>query len=53
MKHIKKITAAALIAGIIFTSQSLYSAEVVVEDIIVKDQRSLDIVLSENPNMAV
>ena len=52
MKHIKKITAVTLIAGMIFASQSLYSAEVLVEDIIVQDRTSLDIILSQNPNMA-
>jgi len=53
MKHIKKITAVVLLAGIVFMSQSLYSAEVMVEEIVVKDQRTLDVVLSKNPNMAI
>ena len=51
MKHLSKIVVIALIAWIIYGSQSLYSSEIVVSDIRVQDSYNIDILLSENPDM--
>lgn len=53
MRVIKKWLSAILIISCIFSIHSLYSAEVMVESIFIKDSQTLDIVLSENPNMQV
>lgn len=51
MKHLSKIMIAALMLALIYGTQSLYSSEVVIEEIRVQDTHNIDIILSENPNM--
>ena len=51
MKHFSKIIAVALIAILIYGTQSLYSSEIVIEEIRVQGTHNIDIILSENPNV--
>jgi hypothetical protein len=51
MKHLSKIIVVVLLVGIIYGSQSLYSSEIVIEDIRVQDMNNIDIVLSANPDL--
>lgn len=53
MKHMKKIIAVLILVALVYTSQSLYSSEIVVEDINVQNQNQVDIVLNTNPNLSV
>ena len=53
MSVIKKWLSALLILSCIFSIHSLYSAELTVKNISIKDRQTLEIILNENPNMLV
>ncbi|MCH8519077.1 hypothetical protein LAT59_04950 [Candidatus Gracilibacteria bacterium] len=53
MGTLKKGISAILIIGSIFSIHTLYSAEVIVDNILVKDSMTFDVVLNQNPNMIV